>query len=70
MLCLLAYDPAEGVFAWRTFGEEEGPQQRQFSLLSCFYFRFFLIMFLNTFALLFFRVMLAKTDEPKLTLKL
>jgi hypothetical protein len=25
----------------------------QFSLLSCFYFRFFLIMFLNTFALLF-----------------
>jgi hypothetical protein len=24
---LLAYHPAEGVFAWRTFGEEEGPQQ-------------------------------------------
>jgi hypothetical protein len=41
-----------------------------FSLLSCFYFRFFLIMFLSTFALLLFRAMLAKTDEPKLTLKL
>jgi hypothetical protein len=27
MLCLLAYHPAEGVFAWMTFGEEEGPQQ-------------------------------------------
>jgi hypothetical protein len=42
----------------------------QFSLLSSFYFRFFLIMFLSTFALLLFRAMLAKTDEPKLTLKL
>jgi hypothetical protein len=41
----------------------------QFSLTSCFYFRFFLITFLNTFAL-FFRVVLAKTNEPKLTLKL
>jgi hypothetical protein len=27
LLCLLAYYPAEGVFTWRTFGEEEGPQQ-------------------------------------------
>jgi hypothetical protein len=42
----------------------------QFSLLSCFYFRFCLITFLNAFALLFFRVMLAKTNELKLTLKL
>jgi hypothetical protein len=30
MLCLLAYHPAEGVFAWRTFGEEEGPQHSAF----------------------------------------
>jgi hypothetical protein len=27
VLCLLAYHPAEGVSSWRTFGEEEGPQQ-------------------------------------------
>jgi hypothetical protein len=27
MLCQFAYHTAEGVFAWRTFGEEEGPQQ-------------------------------------------
>ena len=29
MLCLLAYYPAEGVFTWRTFGEEEGPQHHR-----------------------------------------
>jgi hypothetical protein len=40
----------------------------QISLLSCFYFSFFLITFLNIFSLLLFRVMLAKTDEPELTL--
>jgi hypothetical protein len=27
VLCQFAYHTAEGVFAWRTFGEEEGPQQ-------------------------------------------
>jgi hypothetical protein len=28
VLCQFAYHTAEGVFAWRTFGEEEGPQQK------------------------------------------
>jgi hypothetical protein len=37
------------------------------SLPSCFYFRFLLTTFLNTFALSFFRAMLAKIDETKLT---
>jgi hypothetical protein len=41
----------------------------QFSLLSCFYSRFFLITF-SQYLCLVFRAMLAKTDEPKLTLKL
>jgi hypothetical protein len=36
-------------------------------LLSCFYFRFFLIMFLINFVLLFFRAILMKIDELKLT---
>jgi hypothetical protein len=27
MLCQFAYHTAEGVFAWRTFGEEACPQQ-------------------------------------------
>jgi hypothetical protein len=27
VLCKFAYHTAEGVFAWRTFGAEEGPQQ-------------------------------------------
>jgi hypothetical protein len=36
VLSLLAYHPAEGVFAWRTFGEEEGPQHIYSSILLTF----------------------------------
>ena len=30
VLCLLACRPPKGVFAWSTFGKEEGPQQHAY----------------------------------------
>jgi hypothetical protein len=36
VLCQFAYHTAEGVFAWRTFGEEEGPHSSPFAVLDRF----------------------------------
>jgi hypothetical protein len=36
VLCQFAYHTAEGVFAWRTFGEEEGPNSSPFTVLDRF----------------------------------
>jgi hypothetical protein len=33
MLCQFSYHIVEGVFAWRTFGEEAGPQQQMMRII-------------------------------------